>query len=309
MSRITREKENSLFLFLAPRKERILPRIWNSECTYGKGGRGARALFKLICLIKFVSIPFLLPREETRLFRNPIDPRPKLIRALPSARPLEEGREKGGEWGIRAAGALIFSLFLPFRFFCPRWTLRERYPHHFLDQGVPFRKQSLRGLAEGAKDTCSTVEIHPEKNGKLEKLELGEKPRFQGGKKNIISEMHEKEKVRRKLETKRLKAVVIRELFEKEGGGEINNVSLLNVFPSYKRAKGGVFSSGPLSRKIKLAFEAIAYQKFVPLPNNFTVDLSGRRAGCDRSFERKLSRALKYESPRNLCSPLIYIKK
>lgn len=54
----------------------------------------------------------------------------------------------------------------------------------------------MRGLAEGAKDTCSTVEIHPEKNGKLEKLELGEKPRFQGGKKNIISEMHEKERER-----------------------------------------------------------------------------------------------------------------
>lgn len=122
-------------------------------------GCGGRALFKLICLIKFVSIPFLLPREDEIIPKSHRSPAKAHQSSLP--RPLEEGREKGGEWGIRAAGAPIFSS--SFFLLCPWWTLRERYPHHFLDQSVPFRKQSLRGLAEGAKDTCSTVEIHPER--------------------------------------------------------------------------------------------------------------------------------------------------
>lgn len=151
-----REREKNLkgttrFLFLAPRKEKILPRR--------SAGVGDRALFKLICLIKFVSIPFFLPREDEIIPKSHRSPAKAHQSSLP--RPLEEGREKGGEWGIRAAGAPIFSS--SFFLLCPWWTLRERYPHHFLDQGVPFRKQSLRGLAEGAKDTCSTVEIHPER--------------------------------------------------------------------------------------------------------------------------------------------------
>lgn len=114
------------------------------------------------------------------------------------------------------------------------------------------------------------------------------------------------------LVTKRLKAVVIRELFEMRET-RINNVSLLNAFPScawlYERG-GAVFShpATSLRRKIKVAFEAAAYQKFVPLPNNFTLDLSGRRAAIDLC-ERKLSRTLRYESSCNLCSLLICIKK
>lgn len=57
MSRITREKENSLFLFLAPRKERILPRIWNSECAYGKWGGKSSFQAYLLNKIRLDPVP------------------------------------------------------------------------------------------------------------------------------------------------------------------------------------------------------------------------------------------------------------
>lgn len=91
MSRITRKrgrernlKGTTRFLFLAPRKEKILPRR--------STGVGDRALFKLICLIKFVSIPFLLPREDEIIPKSHRSPAKAHQSSLP--RPLEEGREK-----------------------------------------------------------------------------------------------------------------------------------------------------------------------------------------------------------------------
>lgn len=114
-----------------------------------------RALFKLICLIKFVSIPFLLPREDEII--------PKSHRSPAKAHQSSPRRGKRERWRMGNPRSWNPHFFFFFFLLCSWWTLRERYPHHFLDQGVPFRKQSLRGLAEGAKDTRSAVEIHPER--------------------------------------------------------------------------------------------------------------------------------------------------
>ena len=55
------------------------------------------------------------------------------------------------------------SLSLSLIFLCSlylREALRESYPHHFLDQSVPFGHQTLRGLAQCPQNAGTTFEAH-----------------------------------------------------------------------------------------------------------------------------------------------------
>ena len=108
--------------------------------------------FNLICLIKFVSDWLCSPLSptETRLFRNSIDPWLKPIPPPPLHIRVERKKdigngELGDPWNPHTAGTPFhfYSLFLR-----PRWTLREWYPHHLLDESASFGHQPLGGLAQ-----------------------------------------------------------------------------------------------------------------------------------------------------------------